>query len=89
MPNKRISSNSLMNTKRINNYNKFLSTLDKVSYVKPTKINPIIIDKSNVVKTKEQVKSEIDNIIDTIEKNFTKYSTTNFTGLSANYSGNC
>jgi Cdc6-like AAA superfamily ATPase len=88
MPNKRTSSNSLMNSKRINNYNKFLSTLDKTSYIKPTKINPIIVDTS-IIKTKEHIKSEIDNIIDTIEKNFANYSSTNFTGLNANYSGNC
>jgi AAA+ superfamily predicted ATPase len=87
MYNKR--KNNTIDPKRINNYNKFLSTLDSGTIVKP--VNSFVFPQKNqikteeTVKTEEMVKSEIDKIIDKIHSNFSanNYSSSNFTGLTS------
>ena len=77
-----------MNPTTINNYNKFLSTLDlnsnKISNI--NNINNInnTINNNNVnINNKEKIKVEIDKIIEIINSDFKNkdYSSTNFTGL--------
>jgi SpoVK/Ycf46/Vps4 family AAA+-type ATPase len=87
MHNKR--KNNIIDPKRINNYNKFLSTLDSGTIVKP--VNSFVFPQKNqikteeTIKTEEMIKNEIDKIIDKIYSNFSvnNYSSTNFTGLTS------
>jgi SpoVK/Ycf46/Vps4 family AAA+-type ATPase len=83
-----------MDPKRINNYNKFLATLDKNSntyfhsYINDTikkDENNIKKDENNIKKEKEMkldIKSEIDKLIDKINTKFKigDFSSTSFTG---------
>jgi SpoVK/Ycf46/Vps4 family AAA+-type ATPase len=68
---------------RINNYNKFLSTLDQ----RPILLNTDNIDTNNTDnKTDDEVKQKIDKLIETIEKKyeFKNYSSHRFTGENLN-----
>jgi len=68
---------------RISNYNNFLKTLDNGSNNK----NNSKLDKiKQTMATEDNIKNEIDKIIDTINNNFniSNYSTTNFTGQTTN-----
>jgi SpoVK/Ycf46/Vps4 family AAA+-type ATPase len=92
---KKINRRKQMDPKRISNYNKFLTTLDQNSDLK-TKLNlnpnpnpitnpihdPILSEKYRNLKTENDIKNEIDKIINTIENNFkiNNYSSSNFTG---------
>jgi len=66
---------------RINNYNKFLSTLDNTNK-KETKLEEI----KKTLNTEESIKKEIDKIIENINNNFTlnDMSSPNFTGQTNN-----
>lgn len=81
MYNKR--KNNIMDPKRINAYNKFLSTLDSGTIVKP--VNSFIFPQTEPVKTEETIKTEVDKLVDKIYKNFSvnNYSSNNFTGLTS------
>jgi hypothetical protein len=72
-----------MDPKRINAYNKFLSTLDSGTIVKP--VNSFIFPQTEPVKTEETIKTEVDKLVDKIYKNFSvnNYSSNNFTGLTS------
>ena len=93
MYNKR--KNNIMDPKRINNYNNFLSTLDRGTIVK--QVNSFTFPQKNqikteeTIKTEEMVKSEIDKIINKIHSNFSvnNYSSSNFTGLTSLDMGSC
>ena len=70
-----------MDPSRINNYNKFLITLDKSEVIKPEITNdPISIGKT------EQNKSALDKIIDKITKNYDEngHNSSNFNGQMTN-----
>ena len=75
-----------MDPSRINNYNKFLITLDKSEVMKPDVINenptndPISIGKT------EQLKYALEKIIDKITKSYDEnsHNTSNFTGQTTN-----
>jgi SpoVK/Ycf46/Vps4 family AAA+-type ATPase len=71
-----------MDPSRINNYNKFLITLDKSEVIKPEIINedPISIGKT------EQLKSALEKIIDKITKNYDEngHNSSNFNGQTTN-----
>ncbi len=75
-----------MDPSRINNYNKFLITLDKSEVIKPEVINedptndPISIGKT------DQLKIDLEKIIDKITKNYDEngHNSTNFTGQTTN-----
>ena len=70
-----------MDPLRINNYNKFLITLDKSEVIKPeATIDPISIGKT------EQMKSALEKIIDKITKSYDEngHRTSNFTGQTTN-----
>jgi SpoVK/Ycf46/Vps4 family AAA+-type ATPase len=92
---KKINRRKQMDPKRIYNYNKFLSTLDHNSDLKPsTNLNPnpnpitnpthdpFLSEKYRNLKTENDIKNEIDKIINTIENNFkiNNYYSSNFTG---------
>jgi hypothetical protein len=74
-----------MNPTKINNYNKFLSTLDQIpsSLNKPQEnLNKTVDFKKN---TDDEIKSEIDKLIENITNNFSlNYSSNNFTGKNYN-----
>ena len=92
---KKINRRKQMDPKRILNYNKFLSTLDQ-KFEQKTNINsvqnlntnfipdlnPILSEKYKDLKTENDIKNEIDKIIDRINNNFTihNYHSNNFTG---------
>ena len=81
MYNKR--KHNVMDPKRINNYNKFLSTLDSGTVVSP--VNSFVFpQKNNPIKTEETIKTEIDKIVDRIYTNFSvnNYSSNSFTGYT-------
>ena len=75
-----------MDPSRINNYNKFLITLDKSEVIKPEVINedptndPISIGKT------EQLKTALEKIIEKITKNYddSGHNSSNFTGQTTN-----
>ena len=71
-----------MDPSRINNYNKFLITLDKSEVIKPEVINE---DPVSIGKT-EQLKSALEKIIDKITKSYDEYghNSSNFTGQTTN-----
>ena len=79
MANKR--KNIILDPAKINNYNKFLSTLDN-SNKKETKLEEI----KRIMKDEESIKKEIDKIIETINNNFkiNNLVSPNFTGQSQN-----
>jgi len=83
MLNKRKRQN--MNPTKISNYNKFLSTLDQIpsSLNKPQEnLNKTIDFKKN---TDDEIKSEIDKLIENITNNFSlNYSSNHFTGKNNN-----
>lgn len=58
---------TLLDPTRIDNYNKFLATLDNLNPKKETKLEEI----KNTLDTEESIKNEIDNIIEKINNNFT------------------
>lgn len=66
---------------RINNYNKFISTLDNTNK-KETKMEEI----RRIMDTEESIKNEIDKIIESINNNFNlnNISSSNFTGQTQN-----
>ena len=70
-----------MDPSRINNYNKFLITLDKSEVIKPEIINdPVSIGKT------EQMKSALEKIIEKITKSYDEngHNSSNFTGQTTN-----
>ena len=73
----------------INNYNKFLTTLDKKSnlYVNPN-INTNIDNLENIKETKksDKLKKEIDKILTNVANkyNINNYNSSNFTGQTIN-----
>jgi SpoVK/Ycf46/Vps4 family AAA+-type ATPase len=75
-----------MNPIRINNYNKFLCTLDQNSKEINNNINStnnnILPEKFKNLTNENDIKDEIDKIIDTINNNFkiNEYSSSNFSG---------
>jgi hypothetical protein len=77
---KKINKRKFMDPKRISNYNKFLTTLDQNSELNPS-LNPVLSEKYKNLKTENDIKNEIDKIIETINNNFkiNNYSS-NFTG---------
>jgi len=74
----------LLDPKRIDNYNKFLSTLDNNlnNQQKENKLDEI----KEKLNNEESIKNEIDKIIDSINKNFSlnNISSSNFTGQTQN-----
>ena len=70
-----------MDPLRINNYNKFLITLDKSEVIKPEVIN----DPTSIGKT-EQTKSALEKIIDKITKSYDEngHNSSNFNGQTTN-----
>jgi SpoVK/Ycf46/Vps4 family AAA+-type ATPase len=71
-----------MDPLRINNYNKFLITLDKSEVIKPEVINE---DPVSIGKT-EQLKSALEKIIEKITKSYDNsgHNSSNFTGQTTN-----
>jgi SpoVK/Ycf46/Vps4 family AAA+-type ATPase len=71
-----------MDPSRINNYNKFLITLDKSEVIKPEVINE---DPVSIGKT-EQLKSALEKIIEKITKSYDNsgHNSSNFTGQTTN-----
>jgi stage V sporulation protein K len=76
-----------MDPSRINNYNKFLITLDKSEVIKPEVINEDLTneDPISIGKT-EQLKSALEKIIDKITKNYNEngHNSSNFNGQTTN-----
>ena len=76
-----------MDPSRINNYNKFLITLDKSEVIKPEIINEDLTneDPISIGKT-EQLKSALEKIIDKITKNYDEngHNSSNFNGQTTN-----
>lgn len=72
---------NLLDPMRINNYNKFLNTLDN-SNKKETKLEEI----KRIMPDENSIKSEIDKIIETINNNFkiNNIASSNFTGQTQN-----
>jgi len=72
------------NVLKINRYNKFLSTLDN------EEINPLIKEEEKKEFIKNDIKKEIDNLLDKINYNFdvNKYFSENFTGQTKDFSSN-
>ena len=75
---------NLMDPRRISNYNKFLSTLDKTQNqnLVHQNSNKNLSDKFKDLKTDDDIKNQLDKIIDNINNNFkiSDYSSSNFTG---------
>jgi SpoVK/Ycf46/Vps4 family AAA+-type ATPase len=69
---------NILDPTRINNYNKFLTTMDKNINKKESKLEEI----KRTMNNEESIKKEIDKIIDTINNKFTinDFSSSNFTG---------
>ncbi len=78
MTNKR----NILDPIRINNYNKFLATLDNTHIPKSSKLEEI----KRTLDTEESIKREIDKIIETIANNFSlnDISSPNFSGQNKN-----
>jgi len=81
----------MMDPTRINNYNKFLITLDNkndnnTSNLNPPKQESKLEEINRTMKDDESIKKEIDKIIDNINNNFhiSNISSSNFTGQSSN-----
>ena len=77
----------LMDPKNICEYNKFLSTLDKnLNNNFNITLNPILAEKYKNLKTENDIKNDIDKLIDSINNNFkiNNYSSKNFTGQNKN-----
>ena len=80
-----------MDPLRINNYNKFLITLDKSEVINTEVINPKIINEypinqpTSIGKT-DQIKSILEKIIDKINNNYNenRHNSSNFTGQTTN-----
>ena len=81
MLNNRTITHSKMNPKRISNYNKFLSTLDKTIPIIPIKEDLLDEDKNE-----EEMKKIIDKIIENLEMDFEKNNldSTKLTGQTQN-----
>jgi SpoVK/Ycf46/Vps4 family AAA+-type ATPase len=79
---------NLLDPSRINNYNKFLKTLDNDNNNNNNniKISNIKEEIKKNMNTKELLKNEIDNIVENISNNFkmNNYSSANFTGQNIN-----
>lgn len=80
-----------MNPTRINNYNKFLSTLDNINdnnknENKLENINPKLVSLKRTLNNEESIKNEIDKIINSINNNFhiNDISSPNFAGQMKN-----
>lgn len=74
---------NFLDPNRINNYNKFLNTLDKTNPIKKeTKLEEI----KRTLNDEKSIKNEIDKIIETINNNFNlnNMSSSNFTGNRKN-----
>ena len=83
----KINRRKQMDPKRISNYNKFLTTLDKKPILNPNPAqnsisSDILSEKYNHLKTENDIKDEIDKIIDRFENMFknNNYTSSNFTG---------
>jgi SpoVK/Ycf46/Vps4 family AAA+-type ATPase len=80
-----------MDPSRINNYNKFLITLDKSEVINTEVINPKIINEypinepTSIGKT-DQIKSILEKILDKINNNYNenRHNSSNFTGQTTN-----
>jgi len=84
---KKINRRKQIDPKRISNYNKFLTTLDKKPHLNlnqsPNPISSeILSEKYDHLKTENDIKNEIDKIIYRIDNMFkiNNYNSTNFTG---------
>jgi len=75
-----------MDPSRINNYNKFLITLDKSEVINPKIINEYPINEPTSIGKTEQMKSALDKIIDKINNNYSEngHNSSNFTGQTTN-----
>ena len=75
-----------MDPTRINNYNKFLITLDKSEVIKPEVINEDPINDPVSIGKTEQLKSALEKIIDKITKNYddSGHKSSNFNGQTTN-----
>lgn len=75
-----------MDPSRINNYNKFLITLDKSEVIKPEVINENPINDPVSIGKTEQLKSALEKIIDKITKSYDEngHRTSNFNGQTTN-----
>ena len=83
----KINRRKQMDPKSISNYNKFLTSLDKKTVLNPNSIqnsiyNNFLSEKYNHLKTDNDIKNEIDQIIDRIDNMFkiNNYNSTNFSG---------
>jgi SpoVK/Ycf46/Vps4 family AAA+-type ATPase len=91
MLNKRRRKNA-MDPSRIIKYNQFLSTLDQNSRQKFEQTQKLDLnEKYKNLKTEDDIKNQIDKIIETINSNFkiNDYSSTNFTGQNSNDLNSC
>lgn len=84
-------SRNIMDPTRINNYNKFLISLDNKSDNNTSNLNPPkqeskLEEIKRIMKDDESIKKEIDKIIDNINNNFhiSNISSSNFTGQTSN-----
>ena len=75
-----------MDPLRINNYNKFLITLDKTEIIKPEVINENPINDPISIGKTEQLKTALEKIIEKITKNYDDncHNSSNFTGQTTN-----
>jgi ATP-dependent 26S proteasome regulatory subunit len=75
-----------MDPLRINNYNKFLITLDKSEVIKPQVINEDPINDPVSIGKTDQLKSALEKIIDKITKSYDEngHNSSNFTGQTTN-----
>jgi len=70
----------LLDPTKISNYNKFLSTLDKNTILNPC-LNDFLSEKYKDLRTDDDIKNELDKIIDNINHKFKiGYSSIHFTG---------
>jgi SpoVK/Ycf46/Vps4 family AAA+-type ATPase len=70
----------LLDPTKISNYNKFLSTLDNKPNLNPN-LNKILTEKYKDLRTEDEIKNELDKIIDNINHKFKiGYTSQNFTG---------
>lgn len=83
MSNKRKNA---MDPTRINNYNKFLTTLDNLNNIDPPKKETKLEEIRRTMPDEDSIKREIDKIIDNINKNFNLNNmiSSNFTGQTNN-----
>ena len=73
---------NILDAKRINNYNQFLSTLDNTSNNIHNKFTSRFEEMKNTIQTEKDIKDELDKIIQQFNLNFTinDYSSPNFNG---------